>query len=475
MESFSRNFSKIFFDKYFLEIFLELKNGITNAAIIGHFIERQQNFFFNMIARWNRIKLMEHINQIIAALNAEKKRRCAMKSSFDWDILARTEQRIPEGDWFGWFIMAGRGFGKTRTGAETIKKLALSGEYKRICLLGETYDQVRSIMIEGESGLLNIHTKDQMPKYKPARKELVWPNGAIASCYSAENYQALRGPQFDLAWIDELAKFDNARNVWDQLMFCLRLGNKPRIIITTTPRPTELILELANRKDIYLTRGSTFDNAKNLPKNFIEIIRSQYGSTQLGQQEIEGQIVSCDACALWNYENFAYSNINEIDLTKHEIIIAIDPAITASENSDETGMIVASKFEQKYYIIEDASGIMKPEIWAQKAYNLYKKYNASEIIVETNNGGDILMAMLRNFENAPWKSVKAKESKYKRAVPIATLYEQKKVIHMQIFKALEEQMVKAHMNFKDDRLDALVWALYSLMQKQATAPFRCWS
>lgn len=416
-----------------------------------------------------------NIDQIISALYKEKKRRTLQKSQFDWDKLARPEQKIPEGSWFGWFIMAGRGFGKTRTGAESIKKLALSGEYKRICLLGETYDQVRSVMIEGESGLLNIHTKDQMPKYKPARRELVWPNGSIATCYSAENYQALRGPQFDLAWIDELAKFDNARKVWDQLMFCLRLGNHPRVIITTTPKPTELITELSKRKDIHLTHGTTFDNAQNLPKNFIDIISREYGNTKLGLQEIEGQIVSTDASSLWIYQDFAYEE--QIDLTGHEIIVAIDPAASANANSDETGIIVASKFENKYYILEDASGIMKPEIWAHKAYELYNKYNASQIIVETNNGGDILMAMLANFANAPWKSVRAKENKYKRALPISSLYKQNKVIHKQKFAELEEQLVKAHLTFPDDRLDALVWALYTLMQshEKPKVTFSCWS
>ncbi len=426
-----------------------------------------------------------NIDEIINALRFERRRREHRKSELDWDLIARPEQKIPEGEWFGWFIMAGRGFGKTRTGAETIKKLALSGQYKRICLLGETYDQVRSIMIEGESGLLNIHTKEQMPKYRPARRELIWPNGAIATCYSAENYQALRGPQFDLAWVDELAKFDNDQAVWDQLMFCLRLGSHPKVIVTTTPRAKKLIFDLTNRKDIHLTRGTTYDNAKNLAKAYLDMISNQYGGTKLGQQEIEGQLITADAEALWSYKDFCYQDFTiENDAVQNKcIIIAIDPAATANENSDETGIIVAAKVTtqhgEKYYVLEDASGTMKPEMWAQKAVDLYYKYKANHVVVETNQGGDILMAMLKSLANIPWQSVRAKDSKYKRAMPIATLYQQKKVLHVQRFEQLEDQLIKAHLNFADDRLDALVWALYSLMQAQekpvARGSFVCWT
>lgn len=408
---------------------------------------------------------MDNIDQILSALKFKKKPRSNALKSLEWDLIARDEQKMPEGNWFGWFIMAGRGFGKTRTGAETVKKLALSGEYKRICLLGETYDQVRAIMINGESGLMNIHSKDERPIFKSSKRELIWPNGTIATCFSAENYEALRGPQFDLAWVDELAKFDKAEEVWDQLMFCLRLGNAPRVIITTTPRPRKLLMELVNRKDIHLTRGSTFDNAANLPARFLEMISNEYGNTKLGQQEIEGELLSLDSGALWKHGCFKYEKIPEDELCKHQVVVAIDPAASSGENSNETGIIVASKYKDKYYIIEDCSAIMKPEVWAQIAFDLYKKYNAQEITVETNQGGEILMAMLKSFAHAPWKSVRAKESKYKRAQPIASLYEQDKVRHCKKFEELEEQLNKAHINFADDRMDALVWALFALMQR----------
>jgi phage terminase large subunit-like protein len=259
-------------------------------------------------------------------------------------------------------------------------------------------------------------------------------------------------------------------------MFCLRLGSSPKVIITTTPRPKKLIFDLIKRSDIHLTRGTTFDNANNLPKNFMNMIAQQYGNTQLGQQEIEGELLLCDSSALWNYLDFEYGD-NQLfeNLNTHEIVIAIDPAMTAKEGSDETGIIVASKHKGCYYVLEDASGIMKPEIWAHKAYELYNKYQAKKVIVEINQGGQVLLAMLNSFANVPWEGVRAKESKYKRAIPISSLYQQKKVVHATKFEKLEEQLIKAHLNFADDRLDALVWALYHLMQiKNSSNSFACW-
>jgi len=421
--------------------------------------------------------MIDNFDQILTELKFCRKRSILAKTAA-WEATARPEQRMPEGDWFGWFIMAGRGFGKTRTGAETVKQLVLSGKYKRICLLGETYDQVRSIMVNGESGLMAVHSKDDRPKFKSSRRELIWPNGAIATCHSAENCEALRGPQFDLAWIDELAKFDDAEEVWNQLMFCLRLGTAPKVIITTTPRPRKIIMELMNRENIHLTRGSTFDNASHLPPRFLEMIQSEYGNTNLGRQEIEGELLSFDTAALWNHASFKYEKLTAAALKKHRVVIAIDPATTSGCNSNETGLVVASRCGDKYFILEDFSEIMQPEVWAQKAYELYKKYNAEEIIVENNQGGEILMAMLHSFAKAPWKNVRAKESKYKRAQPIASLYQQDKVRHAKKFEILEEQLLKAHVKFADDRMDAMVWALFSLMQKteeiQENGPLLAW-
>ncbi|WP_342262205.1 terminase large subunit domain-containing protein [Alphaproteobacteria bacterium endosymbiont of Tiliacea citrago] len=420
-------------------------------------------------------KISSELNQQL--LNALKKEYSSRFSIYNnqledsWDQTAREKQKLPEGDWFAWLILAGRGFGKTRAGAEAIKKLVLSQKYKKIALIGETFDQIRNVMIEGESGLLNLNYGNLHPTYLKSQKQIIWPNGAIATFYSAENPEQLRGPQFDLAWIDELAKFNNDKQVWDQLMFCLRLGKKPKVIITTTPRPKNLIFELQKRTDVYLTQGNTFENKQNLSESFLKIIEKEYGNTKFGKQEIFGELLDKDDNQLWTNNNFIYEKIDQQLILQMNVIIAIDPAMTAKETSDETGIIVAGKLKDKFYILEDASGKMNCSLWMEKACLLYEKYNAKKIIVENNQGGDVLMSMLKTFKNLPWESVRAKQDKYSRAIPIASLYEQKKVIHKEVFHKLEEQLLKAHLTFPDDRLDALTWALFELNNFKDTENF----
>ena len=376
-----------------------------------------------------------------------------------WQVSARKEQRLPDSDWFGWLIMAGRGWGKTRTGAESIKELIATNKYKRICLLSQTYDQVRSIMIEGESGLLNIYkNKKEAPVFRSYRKELVWPNGAIATCYSAENYEALRGPQFDLAWIDEFAKFDNIQETWDQLMFCLRLG-QPKIIITTTPRNKDILLRLLNRQDIVKTFGTTFDNSNNLSDSFLKIIDQEYKDSSLGEQEIYGKLQS-DESNLWNSSDFQYKKEENYDYT----IIAVDPAITSNSKSNETGIVVAAKKNNIFYILDDQSAVMKTECWIEKVNSLYYQYNVDKVLIENNQGGDILTTLLEKTHNLPIQTIRAKESKYNRAKSISYLYKQKQVFHAKRFEKLEKQMLNAHVKHDDDRLDAAVWALIDLLK-----------
>lgn len=394
--------------------------------------------------------------------NEQLKRNFITQNIDDWDVLARENQKLPSGNWFAWLILAGRGFGKTRAGAEAIKKLVLSEKYKRIALIGETFDQIKNVMIEGESGLLNINYGNQTPTYYKSQKQIIWPNGAIATCYSAENPEQLRGPQFDLAWIDELAKFNNDQELWNQLMFCLRLGEAPKLIITTTPRPKELIHNLCNREDVHITRGSTFENQKNLSPVFLEMIEKEYSHSKFGKQEIFGEIIDKDDSQLWSANHFIYKDITDEMIEKMHIIIAVDPAMTAKETSDETGIIVAGTFDNTFYILEDGSGRMNCSLWIKKVSELFHKYKAKKIIIETNQGGDILMTMIQSLENLPWENVRAKIDKYSRAIPIAALYDQQKVIHSKKFELLEEQLLKAHLTFPDDRLDALTWALYDL-------------
>ena len=424
---------------------------------------------------------MGKFETLLIELEKYKKHLSGYEAENDWESIARPEQLMPEGDWFGWLIMAGRGFGKTRTGSQAIKKMAMSGDYKRICLIGETYDQTRSIMVEGESGILNVHSKADGVKYYRSNRQIVWPNGASATCFSGQDFEALRGPQFDCVWVDELAKFENAEKTWDQLMFCLRLGKAPKIIITTTPRPKKIIYDLVKRKDFHLTKGSTLANSKNLSKDFIKMIKEQYQNTKLGKQEIEGDLLSLDDSAIWQYSDFSYvqEDLTPQDFSKMRIIIAADPAITSNKESDETGIIVAGKIDDKYYILEDASGIMKPEFWAKKVEDLFHKYKAEKAFVEVNQGGDVLMTMLKQATNIPWESVRAKESKIARAESISVLYKNKKVKHVHGLQKLEEQMINAHVNFADDRLDAATWALRSLIEmkeeKKDELTFDCWA
>lgn len=399
------------------------------------------------------------------------------KTNTNWKKIGRKEQQIPETNWFGWLIMAGRGFGKTRTAAEAIKHFVLKENYRRICLIGETFDEVRNVMIEGESGLLNIHSNKDRPKFSSHKRQLTWPNGAVAHYYSSTNPDTLRGPQFDLAWIDELAKFDNAQKVFDQLMLCLRLGKNPRFIISTTPRYNELLIKLKNRKDIYLTTGTTFDNKDNLSANFIEMIKQEYQDTFLGSQEIEGKLINNENMNLWNLEDIEYSKNNE-DVSKMQIIIGIDPAVNTNENANETGIIVAGKIDNRYYIIEDFSQKINLDGLMELVSRIYDEYQPIKIIIEKNQGGDILLATLKAYRNLPWIGVYAKDNKYNRAIPISSLYKQKKVIHLKKFEALEQQQLNAHKNFEKDRLDALVWALFYLMEEgdkeKLHSEFSCW-
>lgn len=421
--------------------------------------------------------LQTYLSSIVDILNLELDHRTQLRSKYDWNLNARENQKMPEqDDWFIWMILAGRGYGKTRTGAESIKQLIKSGDYKRIGFIGETYEQIRQIMIEGESGILNIYPENEKPIYYPSKNQIQWTNGAVAQFFSAENYESLRGPQFDLIWIDELAKFNNDQEVWDQIMFSLRLGN-PKLIITTTPRSTPLIKTLIQRDDIIITRGSTLENSKNLSSTFLKNIINDYKNTKLGKQEINGEIIDLEENKLWYSENFQYQSINDDLIKKMSIIIAIDPAMTANGKSDETGIIVVGRLDNKYYVLEDASGIFNCSLWMHKIDELTKKYNPKYVIIETNQGGDLLLNMLKqNNPSLNYRSVRARENKYTRAIPIAALYEQKKVIHIKQFKELEEQLLNAHIKFKDDRMDALTWGLFSLtIQNENYQKFFCCS
>lgn len=399
----------------------------------------------------------------------ERARRQAEMGKYDWEKLSREKQKLPKGKWRIWLILAGRGFGKTRAGAEAIRKLVNSGKYKNIGLIANTHSDAREVMVEGESGLLAVTPKNEGLHFEPSQRLLKWDNGAKARIYSAENKEQLRGPQFDCVWIDELAKFRKGEEVMNQVHLCLRLGKDPKIIITTTPRPTRLIKSLCKMPGVALTVGSTYENAKNLSKQFIKYIENEFEGTSVGAQEIHAQVIDNDK-SWWTHEMIEKTRIDSIPKKFKKVVIGVDPAVTNNCDSDETGIVV-SAIDHKglFYILDDASGKFDTPEWCKNITELYKKYKADEIVIETNAGGDIPEQMIHIFDpTANIKKVHAKKGKSMRAEPILSLYQQKRIFHIKPFVKLEQQMLTYPDTKKSpDRLDALVWAVKSLVTKKA--------
>ena len=396
----------------------------------------------------------------------------------NWSDIARNNQKIPAGDWSLWMILAGRGFGKTRTGAESVMQMVLSGEYKRIAIIGKNLKEARDIMIEGPSGILSTaylsttHCEYQdgeaspvqnVLKYYPSKRQVQFENGAKAYILGADNYDSLRGLQFDLIWVDEFAKFHDHEESWNQIMFTLRLGKAPRCIMTTTPKPLTILKELSEKKTTHLTQGTTFENSKNLSARFVETMHATYMNTRLGDQELLGEITLDQQNTVWKKENIVYKDIDHDALDR--IVIGVDPSVSCSETSDETGIVVAGVgFDNNIYILEDLSGKYSPPEWAKIICRAYKDYGASKIVAETNNGGDLVREMLTTiYPYIPFKETKAIKGKIARAEPIALLYEARKIFHTKRFKELEDQMCSMSYDEKlkssPDRVDALVWAV----------------
>jgi phage terminase large subunit-like protein len=402
----------------------------------------------------------------------------------DWNSIARDKQKLPSGSWCLWLILAGRGFGKTRTGAESIMNLINSGMYRKIAIIGKTVKEAKDIMVDGPSGLLSTTISKKMFqnigeglndsnimkfKYYTSRKQIIWENGAIAHIFGGDNYDALRGYQFDLMWVDEFAKFKNPDLFWEQVLFTLRLGKEPRCIMTTTPRPIQILKDLSEDETTHLTYGSTFENKANLSAKFIGTMEAKYLSTRIGRQELFGEIILEKRNTVWKKENIIYRNINHNCLSK--IVIGIDPAVSCNEHSDETGIIVAgSGYDDRIYILEDLSGKYTPSEWAKIVCRSYKDCDVGHVVAETNNGGDLVREMLTTiYPNIPFKSIKAIKGKIARAEPIALLYESKRIFHVREFYELEKQMCNLsydnRLKHSPDRVDALVWAVSELKER----------
>ncbi|SIQ01965.1 terminase family protein [Bosea sp. TND4EK4] len=394
----------------------------------------------------------------------------------EWAIWARPDQIPPPPPRGVWLVLGGRGAGKTRTGAEWVKGMALGhppyAEAKtgRIALIGETQGQVRDVMIEGVSGLLSIHTRWERPTWSPSLRQLKWPNGAIAQVFSAEDPESLRGPQFGAAWSDELAKWPNLQECWDMLQFGLRLGDHPRQIVTTTPRPVPLIKRLLVEPNVAVSRAKTADNRFNMAAEFIRTVTQSYGGTRLGRQELDGEIVEESADALWTRAMLEATRERAAPGLAR-IVVAVDPPASSSQRADRCGLVVAGvDAEGLGHVLEDATlAGARPHEWAQKAVALYRRHEADALVVEVNQGGEMVESVIREVDaGIPVISVKATRGKYLRAEPVAALYAQGRVRHAGAFPELEDEMCAfgpsgLETGRSPDRLDALVWALTHLM------------
>jgi len=370
--------------------------------------------------------------------------------------------------------MAGRGFGKSRCGSEFVRERVEAGS-RRIALIGRTAADVRDVMIEGESGILAKSHPDFRPVYEPSKRRLTWPDdkfgkGAIATAYSADKPDQLRGPQHDVVWGDEFAAWRYITETWSNADFGLRLGSNPCALLTTTPRPIKEIKELLTDPLCVVTRGSTFDNAGNLPQSAIEAMKKKYDGTRLGRQELYAEILDDNPGALWRRGLIESLRVKgDESRTFRKIVVAIDIATTANEGSDETGIIVAGLgSDGEGYVLEDISGKYTPNEWARKAINAFERWKANHIVIETNQGGDLIRNTLLTVKRSGLSiiEVHAARGKYTRAEPVAALYEQGRVHHVGMFATLEDQMCEwdpTQGGASPDRMDALVWALTLLM------------
>ena len=370
--------------------------------------------------------------------------------------------------------MAGRGFGKTRLGAEWLASQAIRNDNVRCAIIARTFSDVRNVCVEGVSGILGILREyDALKDWNKSNGIITLKNGSIIQTFSADTPDSLRGPQFHFGWCDELAAWQYD-DTWNQFQFGLRLGEHPQTVITTTPRPTKLIKSLLKSDSTVVTRGSSFDNAENLSESALLEMQNRYANTRLGRQELFGEVLDDNPGALWTRAIIESARIKSEQLPSLiRVVVGIDPAVTSGDESDSTGIVTAGYAANgHYYILSDKTLKATPDAWARVAVNEFELHKADRIIAETNNGGDLVVHLLQQVNpNVPVKKVTATRGKAVRAEPIASLYEQGRVHHVGYFSELEEQMCEWEPGVsKDspDRMDAMVWAMTELSEGSAT-------
>ena len=403
-------------------------------------------------------------------LKALSGKKCARLLT-DWSWWRRADQCPPEGDWHVWLLLAGRGFGKTRTGAEWVRAFAEATPGARIALVAASLHEARQVMVEGESGLLGIAQGAARPDYESSLRRLTWPNGAVATLYSAAEPDSLRGPQHDAAWCDEIAKWPQGEAAWDNLMLTMRIGARPRVVATTTPREVPLVRRLIKEKGVAVTRGRTESNRRNLSAQWLATMDAIYGGTRLGRQELDGELLEDVEGALWTRALIERCRVDAESVGKYvRVVIGVDPP--ASAGGDACGIIVAAELRDgRLAVIEDASVERPPPgVWAQAVAAAAARWGAERVVAESNMGGEMVEAVLRQADMAlPVVAVHASVGKARRAEPVALAYERGQVVHAGVFADLEDQLCGLQIGGgyagpgrSPDRADACVWALAAL-------------
>ncbi|MFC3569404.1 terminase family protein [Paracoccus sp. TOH] len=403
-----------------------------------------------------------------------------------FEFWALPHQLPPEGDWKTWVIMGGRGAGKTRAGSEWVRAQVegatadAPGRAHRVALVSETFDQARDVMVFGESGILACSPPDRRPVWEAGRRRLVWPNGATAQVYSAHEPEALRGPQFDAAWVDELAKWKKAEETWDMLQFALRLGQHPQQVVTTTPKNVGVLKRILGNASTVTTHAPTEANRAYLAESFLAEVEARYAGTRLGRQELEGLLLEDVEGALWTTAMVERCRV-EAAPRLSRIVVAVDPAVSSGAASDECGIVVAGVVsegpvtEWRAYVLEDASVRGGPSDWARAAIAAMQRHGAERLVAEVNQGGDLVESVIRQVDPlVPFRALRAGRGKGLRAEPVAALYEQGRVHHLRGLGVLEDQMCRMTVagyggRGSPDRLDALVWAIHELVIEPAAA------